>query len=432
MRMVDIIHKKREGEALTKAEIDFMISGYVQGEIPDYQMSAFTMAVCFNGMEDEEVSHLTHAMAYSGDTVDLSAIKGRKVDKHSSGGVGDKTSLIVLPLVASIGIPVAKMSGRGLGHTGGTVDKLESIPGFRVELPNETFIDNVNRIGMALVGQTANLVPADKKLYALRDASGTVESIPLIASSIMSKKIASGADAIVLDVKVGSGAFMKNLADAKRLAQIMVSIGNNLNRRTVAVLSNMNEPLGYEVGNANEIMEVVEVLKGRGEAKLTELCLELATQMAVLGGEFGSREEAAARLKEAIASGEGLRKFAEFVAAQGGATEFIDDYGRLPQAAEHIEVRSTATGYVAGIDAEEIGVAAMLLGAGRKTKADPIDYAVGVTLKKKCGDAVAEGDVIAVVHSNGGHEASVGKILDAFQIAPVPAAAAPIVYEVVV
>lgn len=431
MRMVDIILKKRNGQALSKTEIDFMIENYVTDKIPDYQMSAFAMAVCLNGMGNDEVSNLTHAMAYSGDTVDLSAIKGIKVDKHSSGGVGDKTSLIVLPLVASLGVPVAKMSGRGLGHTGGTLDKLESISGFKIELSNDDFINNVNRIGIALVGQTSNLVPADKKLYGLRDATGTVESIPLIASSIMSKKIASGADAIVLDVKVGAGAFMKDLSDATELAKIMVSIGNNLNRKTVAILSNMNEPLGYEVGNANEIKEVVEVLKGNGEAKLTELCLELASNMAVLGGKYEDIESAYQDIKATINDGTALNKFREFIQAQGGDTGFIEDYTLLPQASEHIEVFSDFEGYVSSVNAEEVGIAAMLLGAGRKVKTDSIDYSVGVTMCKKTGGKVKKGEVIAVIHSNGNHEESINRLKNAFTIQTTIKNVDPIIYDVI-
>ncbi|GAB6989335.1 pyrimidine-nucleoside phosphorylase [Paenibacillus pini] len=431
MRMSDLILKKKHGEILTKEEITFMISKYSSDEIPDYQMAAFAMAVCFQGMDDAEVSYLTHEMAFSGDTIDLSGIDGIKVDKHSSGGVGDKTSLIVLPLVASLGIKVAKMSGRGLGHTGGTLDKLEAIEGFRIELSDDEFIQTVNEVGISLIGQTLNLVPADKKLYGLRDATGTVDSIPLIASSIMSKKIASGADAIVLDVKVGSGAFMKTVDDAKELAKLMVSIGSKLNRKTVAILSNMEEPLGHEVGNANEIKEVVEVLKGHGETKLTELCLELAAQMMVLGEKQSNKEEAIVELREAISSGKALEKFKEFIEAQGGNSGFIDDYSLLPQAKETIEVLSETSGYITAIDAEEVGISAMLLGAGRKTKADKIDYAVGITVLKKTGSKVEKGDVIAHIHSNGNHEDSVAKLKKAFTIENTAPVVDPIIYEVI-
>lgn len=431
MRMIDLIHKKRNNESLSKDEIEFIISNYVSDNIPDYQMSALSMAIFFNGMNDDEVANLTHAMAFSGETVDLSPIKGIKVDKHSSGGVGDKTSLIVLPLVASVGVPVAKMSGRGLGHTGGTLDKLEAIEGFKIELTNKEFIDNVNNVGMALVGQTANLVPADKKLYGLRDATSTVDSIPLIASSIMSKKIASGADAIVLDVKVGSGAFMKTIEEARKLGSIMVSIGKSLNRNTVAVLSNMDEPLGHEVGNANEIMEVVQVLKGQGEKKLTELSLTLASHMAVLGGKFDSYDEAYAEMSKLIENGQAINKFKEFISAQGGNPEFVDNLDKLPQAKNHFEIVSPEDGYVGFIDAEKIGLAAMMAGAGRKTKADPIDHSVGITLKAKTGDKVAKGDVLAILHCNSEDSESKTLILDAYEISNEQIESKDIVFDVI-
>ncbi|MCM3126498.1 pyrimidine-nucleoside phosphorylase [Paenibacillus provencensis] len=431
MRMIDLIHKKRNNESLSKDEIEFIISNYVSDNIPDYQMSALSMAIFFNGMNDDEVANLTHAMAFSGETVDLSPIKGIKVDKHSSGGVGDKTSLIVLPLVASVGVPVAKMSGRGLGHTGGTLDKLEAIEGFKIELTNKEFIDNVNNVGMALVGQTANLVPADKKLYGLRDATSTVDSIPLIASSIMSKKIASGADAIVLDVKVGSGAFMKTIEEARKLGSIMVSIGKSLNRNTVAVLSNMDEPLGHEVGNANEIMEVVQVLKGQGEKKLTELSLTLASHMAVLGGKFDSYDEAYAEMSKLIENGQAINKFKEFISAQGGNPEFVDNLDKLPQAKNHFEIVSPKDGYVGFIDAEKIGLAAMMAGAGRKTKADPIDHSVGITLKAKTGDKVAKGDILAILHCNSEDSESKTLILDAYEISNEQIESKDIVFDVI-
>lgn len=431
MRMIDLIHKKRNNESLSKDEIEFIISNYVSDNIPDYQMSALSMAIFFNGMNDDEVANLTHAMAFSGETVDLSPIKGIKVDKHSSGGVGDKTSLIVLPLVASVGVPVAKMSGRGLGHTGGTLDKLEAIEGFKIELTNKEFIDNVNNVGMALVGQTANLVPADKKLYGLRDATSTVDSIPLIASSIMSKKIASGADAIVLDVKVGSGAFMKTIEEARKLGSIMVSIGKSLNRNTVAVLSNMDEPLGHEVGNANEIMEVVQVLKGQGEKKLTELSLTLASHMAVLGGKFDSYDEAYAEMSKLIENGQAINKFKEFISAQGGNPEFVDNLDKLPQAKNHFEIVSPKDGYVGFIDAEKIGLAAMMAGAGRKTKADQIDHSVGITLKAKTGDKVAKGDILAILHCNSEDSESKTLILDAYEISNEQIESKDIVFDVI-
>ena len=401
MRMVDIIRKKRHGGVLSKEEIEFVVKGYTDGRIPDYQVSALLMAICFQGMDERETADLTMAMADSGDRIDLSGIRGIKVDKHSTGGVGDKISLIAAPLAAAAGVPVAKMSGRGLGHTGGTVDKLESIPGFRIELTGEQFIGNVNRIGMALAGQSGNLAPADKKLYALRDVTGTVESIPLIASSIMSKKIASGADCIVLDVKVGTGAFMKRLEDARALAKAMVDIGNRLGRTTVAVITDMNQPLGYEVGNANEVREAVDVLRGRGSSDdLRTISLTIASHMTVLGGIYPNYEEAYAALSRMIESGQAIRKLREFIEAQGGDPGVVDDPAKLPQAKYSVEVKADAAGYVQGIDAERIGISAMMLGAGRKTKEDRIDYAAGVTLVKKIGDAVAAGETLCVLHTN--------------------------------
>jgi len=400
MRMADIILKKRNGGVLTREEIEYVVQGYTAGEIPDYQVSALLMAICFQGMNEQETADLTMAMTNSGDRIDLSAIKGIKVDKHSTGGVGDKISLIVAPLVASVGVPVAKMSGRGLGHTGGTVDKLESIPGFQIELTRDQFIDHVNRIGIALVGQSGNLAPADKKLYALRDVTGTVESIPLIASSIMSKKIASGADCIVLDVKVGSGAFMKTLEDARALAQAMVDIGSNLGRRTIAVITDMNQPLGYEIGNANEIREAIDVLKGQDIPDLGKIALTIASQMTVLGGIYADVEIAYASLQSAIRSGQAIDKLKEFIEAQGGDASVVDQPDRLPQAKHAIEVKAEASGYISGIDAEKVGVAAMLLGAGRKTKEDSIDHAAGVTLLKKIGDPVSVGDTLCIMRTN--------------------------------
>ena len=432
MRMVDIIQKKRDGVRLSREEIYFAIREYTAGNVPDYQMSALAMAIYLRGMDDEETADLTMAMIHSGDTANLSAIRGVKVDKHSTGGVGDKTTLIVAPLAAAAGVPVAKMSGRGLGHTGGTADKLESIPGFRVELTPQQFAENVNRIGMALVSQSGNLAPADKKLYALRDVTGTVESIPLIASSVMSKKIASGADAIVLDVKVGSGAFMKSMDGARRLAETMVAIGKNLNRKTIAVISDMNEPLGREIGNANEVMEAVEVLKGGGEPRLKELCLTLAAYMTVSGGVFQDIESARLRLEELIRSGEALAVFRRFVEAQGGDAAFIDDPARLPQAKFEVRVRAEADGYVQAINAESIGVTAMLLGAGRRTKEDSIDLSAGITLHKKTGDRVKSGDVIAVLHTNREQNRdAVERILQAYSIGPEQPSIAPIVHAVI-
>lgn len=400
MRAVDVINKKKYGGVLTPEEIDFMVLGYTEGEIPDYQMAAWLMAVYFKGMNDEEIARLTDAFVRSGETVDLSKIHGVKVDKHSTGGVGDKISLIVTPLVASVGIPVAKMSGRGLGHTGGTIDKLESIEGFKIELSPEEFIHNVNAHKMALVGQSGDLTPADKKIYALRDVTGTIDSIPLIASSIMSKKIASGADAIVLDVKVGSGAFMKSIEEARILAKTMVNIGNHLGRKTVAVLTNMNQPLGHEVGNANEVREAIEVLRGHGAADETEVALTIASQMAFLGGAFDSVKEAKDHFNKVIQTGSALTYFKKFIEIQGGNPNVVDDLSLLPKAKHQIEIISEQEGYVTDFDAEKIGVGAMMLGAGRRKKEDSIDYAAGITLKKKMGDFVAKGDVLCVLHCN--------------------------------
>ncbi|HEX7065558.1 MAG TPA: pyrimidine-nucleoside phosphorylase [Bacillales bacterium] len=400
MRMVDLIEKKRDGDPLTAGEIRWMVEGYTDGTIPDYQMSAMAMAIFFQDMNGREIADLTLAMAKSGDTIDLGRIHGIKVDKHSTGGVGDKTTLIVGPLVAAAGVPVAKMSGRGLGHTGGTIDKLEAIDGFRTELTEEEFISNVNRLKMAIAGQSGNLTPADKKLYGLRDVTATVDSIPLIASSVMSKKIASGADAIVLDVKTGSGAFMKTLDGAKQLAAYMVEIGKNLNRKTIAVISDMSQPLGYEVGNANEIREAIEVLQGNGEKDLTEVCLTLASYMTVAGGVYPDFAHARQRLEEMLSSGDAIEVFKRFVEAQGGDSAIVDHPERLPQAIYHIELKADQSGYIQNIDAEAVGIAAMLLGAGRRTKEDIIDHGVGITLKKKVGDSVQEGETIAVLHSN--------------------------------
>ncbi|MBP1932891.1 pyrimidine-nucleoside phosphorylase [Ammoniphilus resinae] len=432
MRMVDLIRKKRYGKQLLKEEIDFIIKGFTNGEIPDYQMSSLAMAIVLNGMSEEETTNLTMAMVDSGEILAYPDIKGVRVDKHSTGGVGDKTTLIVTPLVAAMGVPVAKMSGRGLGHTGGTVDKLESIPGFRIDLTPEQFVRQVNQSKIALTGQTGNLVPADKKFYALRDVTGTVESIPLIASSIMSKKIASGSDAIVLDVKVGSGAFMKDLNSARELAEIMVHIGNNLGRRTIAVLSNMEQPLGFEVGNANEIKEVVEILRGKAVADLKELSLTIASHMVVAGGRCGNFAEAYQAVKEALESGKALDKFREFVKAQGGDPAIIDDLGILPQAKHHLEVRATRAGYVQSIDAEQVGVSAMMLGAGRQRKEDSIDYAAGITLHKKVGDQVVVGEIVFTMHTNReSWEDAEGLLKQSFTISEHPVEGIPVILDVV-
>ena len=400
MRMVDIIEKKRDGQELTTAEINFFIEGYTKGEIPDYQASALAMAIYFQDMNDRERADLTRAMVESGDTIDLSAIDGVKVDKHSTGGVGDTTTLVLAPLVASLGVPVAKMSGRGLGHTGGTIDKLESIAGFHVELTREQFIDLVNRDKVAVIGQSGNLTPADKKLYALRDVTGTVNSIPLIASSIMSKKIAAGADAIVLDVKTGDGAFMKTQEDAEELAHAMVRIGNHVGRKTIAIISDMSQPLGFAIGNALEVKEAIETLQGKGPKDLTELVLTLGSQMVILAGKAKTSEEAKEMLLDAIHSGKALAKFKEFLANQGGDASIVDDLTKLPQAKYKIELPAKQSGYISRMVADEIGVASMILGAGRAKKEDVIDLAVGLVLHKKVGDKVEEGESILTIYSN--------------------------------
>ena len=400
MRMVDIIEKKRDGHELTTAEINFFVEGYTKGDIPDYQASALAMAIFFQDMTDRERADLTRAMVESGDTIDLSAIDGVKVDKHSTGGVGDTTTLVLAPLVASLGIPVAKMSGRGLGHTGGTIDKLESIAGFHVELTREQFIDLVNRDKVAVIGQSGNLTPADKKLYALRDVTGTVNSIPLIASSIMSKKIAAGADAIVLDVKTGDGAFMKTEEDAKELAHAMVRIGNHVGRKTIAIISDMSQPLGFAIGNALEVKEAIETLQGKGPKDLTELVLTLGSQMVILAGKAKTTEEAKSMLKEAISSGKALAKFKDFLTNQGGDASIVDDLSKLPQAKYKIDLPAKQSGYVSRMVADEIGIASMILGAGRATKEDVIDLAVGLVLHKKVGDKVAEGESLLTIYSN--------------------------------
>ncbi|HHX2776188.1 TPA: pyrimidine-nucleoside phosphorylase [Staphylococcus aureus] len=400
MRMIDIIEKKRDGHTLTTEEINFFIDGYVKGDIPDYQASSLAMAIYFQDMNDDERAALTMAMVNSGDMIDLSDIKGVKVDKHSTGGVGDTTTLVLAPLVAAVDVPVAKMSGRGLGHTGGTIDKLEAIDGFHVEIDEATFVKLVNENKVAVVGQSGNLTPADKKLYALRDVTGTVNSIPLIASSIMSKKIAAGADAIVLDVKTGSGAFMKTLEDAEALAHAMVRIGNNVGRNTMAIISDMNQPLGRAIGNALELQEAIDTLKGQGPKDLTELVLTLGSQMVVLANKAETLEEARALLIEAINSGAALEKFKTFIKNQGGDETVIDHPERLPQAQYQIEYKAKKSGYVTELVSNDIGVASMMLGAGRLTKEDDIDLAVGIVLNKKICDKVEEGESLLTIHSN--------------------------------
>ena len=400
MRVVDLIEKKQAGLALSQEEINFLIAGYTDGTIPDYQMSALAMAIYFQGMTEEEASYLTMAMVKSGDEIDLSAIHGVKVDKHSTGGVGDTTTLVLAPLVAACGVPVAKMSGRGLGHTGGTTDKLEAIPGFSVTLLPQDFIDHVNRYKIAVVGQSGNLTPADKKLYALRDVTGTVQSIPLIASSIMSKKIAAGADAIVLDVKTGEGAFMKTLADAEALAHTMVKIGHQVGRKTLAVISDMSQPLGYMIGNALEVKEAIQTLQGQGPEDLTELCLVLGGQMLLAANRVASLEEGKALLQEQIDAGRALEVFKTFLANQGGDTRIVDNPDLLPQARYQIPLLAQSSGVVSQWVADEVGVAAMMLGAGRETKEDIIDPAVGIELCAKVGDPIQEGQPLAILHSN--------------------------------
>ena len=400
MQITDIIRKKKQGLELTEAEIEFFVNGYTKGAIPDYQISALLMAIWFKGMTKEETSQLTMAFVRSGDTMDLSVIPGIKVDKHSTGGVGDKISLIVIPIVAALGIPVAKLSGRGLGHTGGTIDKLEAIPGFSTDLSLDQFIRNVKEHGAAIAGQTGNLTPADKKFYALRDVTETVDSIPLIAASIMSKKLASGSDAIVLDVKTGEGAFMKDLADSRKLAHTMVEIGNHLGRKTVAVITDMNEPLGREIGNANEVMEAIDILKGKKIPGLYEVALEIAGYMVWLGGAAKSHEAAKPLIEEVITSGKALAKFKEFIGSQGGDPAITDNYNLLPQAKNQLEIKAESAGYVTGIKAMEIGYAATHLGAGRLEKADVLDYAAGIHLVKLVGDKVAVGDTLCILKYN--------------------------------
>ncbi|MBF0738531.1 pyrimidine-nucleoside phosphorylase [Staphylococcus arlettae] len=400
MRMVDVIEKKRDGKVLTTEEIQFFIDGYTKGDIPDYQASSLAMAVYFQDMNDDERAALTMAMVNSGDVIDLSNIEGIKVDKHSTGGVGDTTTLVLAPLVASVGVPVAKMSGRGLGHTGGTIDKLESVEGFHVEITEDKFTKLVNESKVAVIGQSGNLTPADKKLYGLRDVTGTVNSIPLIASSIMSKKIAAGADAIVLDVKTGNGAFMKTIEEAEALAHAMVRIGNNVGRKTMAIISDMGQPLGNAIGNALEVKEAIETLQGKGPKDLTELVLILGSQMVVLGGKAKDIEEARALLKEAINNGSALERFKQFLENQDGESSVVDDVNRLPQATYQIELPAETDGVVTEIIANEIGVASMLLGAGRQTKEDSIDLSVGIVLNKKVGDRVAQGESLLTIHAN--------------------------------
>ncbi|NRG32865.1 pyrimidine-nucleoside phosphorylase [Niallia circulans] len=431
-RMVDLIEKKRNGLELSKEEISFIIKGYTDGTIPDYQMSAFSMAVFFQDMTAAERAELTMAMVHSGDVIDLSAIEGIKVDKHSTGGVGDTTTLVLGPLVASVGVPVAKMSGRGLGHTGGTIDKLESVKGFHVEIEKEAFIDLVNKNKLAVIGQSGNLTPADKKLYALRDVTATVNSIPLIASSIMSKKIAAGADAICLDVKTGAGAFMKTLDASRELAEAMVQIGNNVGRKTMAVISDMSQPLGYAIGNALEVKEAIDTLKGHGPEDLTELCLTLGSHMVYLAGKAESTDRAREMLQEVIDNGKALETFKIFLSSQGGDASVVDQTDLFPKAKFITELPAKESGYVAEITADSIGTAAMLLGAGRATKESEIDLAVGLVLRKKIGDKVEAGESLVTIYSNTEEvDDVIKKLNENIKLSPNEVKAPTLIYEII-
>ena len=411
MRMVDLIEKKRDGNELSKEEIEYIVMNYTNGKIPDYQVSALLMAIFYQDMTNEEITNLTLAIANSGDVIDLSSLEGIKVDKHSTGGVGDTTTLILAPLVASVGVTVAKMSGRGLGYTGGTLDKLEAIPGFQIELSDEAFVRIVNESKVAVIGQSGNLAPADKKLYALRDVTATVDSLPLIASSIMSKKIAAGADAIVLDVTTGDGAFMKNIEDARRLAKTMTSIGKLANRETVAVISDMSEPLGEAIGNSLEVVEAIETLQGNGPEDLVEMCYALGSQMVVLAGKAKTIDEARTLLQEALESGKALAKFKEMIQNQGGDPTIVEQPERILTARYTMELPAKQSGVVSKIVANELGIAAMMLGAGRKTKEDDIDHAVGLKLHKKIGDTVTKGESLLTIYSNDKEISSVIELL---------------------
>lgn len=428
--MVDIIIKKRDGHILSKEEIHFFIKGYVDGAIPDYQVSALLMAILDHGMNMEEIVTLTDEMLHSGDVMDLSAIAGHKVDKHSTGGVGDKTSLVLGPLVASRGAKLAKMSGRGLGHTGGTLDKMESIPGMRISVSNEHFIRQVNQIGIAIVGQTGLLVPADKKLYALRDVTGTVESLPLIASSIMSKKLASGSDSILLDVKFGQGAFMKTLDDARELAKTMVAIGHNLGRDTRAILTDMDQPLGYAVGNALEVKEAIDTLKGHGPKDLVELCLEAGAIMLMQAGVYEDHDSAIKALQESLDNGDAFNKLKEMVDWQGGDVSYIENPNKFPLANHIVEVKSDVAGHIARIDALMIGESAMRLGAGREKLEDKIDMSAGIVLNKKIGDTIEVGETLCTIHTNiENYDSIIDDVKKAFIIKKEVVKVPPIIHE---
>lgn len=432
MRMVDIIVKKRMGESLTKEEIDFFVNGFTNGQIPDYQASSLAMAIVFQGMNKKEIGQLTDAMLHSGDTIDLSQIKGIKVDKHSTGGVGDKTSLVLGPLVSACGAKLAKMSGRGLGHTGGTLDKLESIPGVSINISKEDFIKQVNDIGIAIVGQTGSLVPADKKLYALRDVTGTVESIPLISSSIMSKKLASGSDTILLDVKFGSGAFMKTLDQARELAHTMVDIGDELKRDTRAIITDMNEPLGLTIGNNLEVIEAINTLNGHGPSDLVELCTKAGAIMLMQAKVVSTMEEGEKLIASKIESKEGLAKLAQLVKAQGGDESYIYHPEKFERAKYIVDVVSSNEGYIKEINALEIGEAAMKLGAGRATKEDVIDPTSGIVLNKKVGSFVEKNDVLCTIYTNKEDYLSLlEEVKNSFKFSDEKVKVNPIIYEVI-
>lgn len=432
MRMFDIIEKKRDGKELTKEEIEFFIYGISREEIPDYQTSALLMAIYFQGMTREERVHLTKAMVESGDQIDLSAIEGIIVDKHSTGGVGDSVTIILAPLVASVGVPVAKMSGRGLGHTGGTLDKLEAIPNFNVEIPNDEFIELVNKNKVAVIGQSAKLTPADQKLYSLRDVTATINSLPLMAGSIMSKKIAAGAEAIVLDVKTGSGAFMKKLEDSKELAQAMVEIGNLMGRQTMAVISDMSQPLGNAVGNSLEIIEAIETLKGKGPEDLTELTLTIGSLMVYLANHASSVDQAREKLEESIENGAALEKLKDLIASQGGDPSVVDNPEKLPRAKYEISLPAREEGYVKSIAANEVGLASLLLGAGRSTKEDEIDLSVGILLHKKIGDYVKEGEPLLTLYANKGDLNSIKeKLYESIKLSSEQVSPPPLIYETI-
>ena len=429
MRMYDLIMKKRNSLELSKEEISYLIKEYVAGNIPDYQMSAFLMTIYFKGMSKEETLYMTMEVAHSGDMVDLSSIKGVKVDKHSTGGVGDKTTLIIAPIVASLGVKVAKMSGRGLGHTGGTVDKLESIPNFKTSLSREEFFDIVNKIGVSVIGQSGNLAPADKKLYALRDVTATVDSIPLIAVSIMSKKLAAGNDCILLDVKTGSGAFMKTVDSAIELAKEMVDIGSNAGKNTLALITDMDIPLGYNIGNSLEVIEAVETLRGRGPKDLTEVCIQLSANMLYLAGK-GSIEECIHLANRAIEDGSAYNKFIEMVEAQGGDSNVIKDVDKFEKSKYSFEVKSEYSGYINSMDTESLGIASVMLGAGRETKDSVIDFSAGIIINKKYGEYIEAGEVLATMYANDESlfEAAAKKYLEAIEIKNTRPEIKPLIY----